>query len=459
MNQSHIPSLEIQITPLWEKDTVSSAFVTISLKNQDFRSEEILCSFLDEIYSIPSAIDWKSLHISDEHGNIEIRHNSCPEQHQIVHQLILGRKTVGMIRISYRANFAPARPNPVLDMGQESGGITGSGYCWMPSFSEQNYKLHLEFSHEELPQEVRTLWAHGEDCSQLTIQGDALQKVFYCIGIVDCVEQGNFGYYWIRRKGFDATEIGQWTSQVFLKMADFFEDSKETYKIFARARSCRISGGTALNRSYTYIYDPENLPSFTQLKFLFPHEMVHNWVLLYDEPYGTCTWYIEGMADYYSMILPWRFGLISREELLAQLNEKADQYYRNPCIALTNLRLGNLLFHDLEATNVPYGRGLFYLMEVDHRIREKTSGQRCLDDVMLEILHRYREDKHLQNRAWLDAIDKVAGFDETERFLAICQGEIILPDLSCFTGADLSVEEVDAYMRRNHMSCKTYQFY
>ena len=456
MNLADCPSLHVIVLPEWENNTVSSARVSLCLKVPSLQPGELLCSFLDEIYAIPTAIQWDSLEIKDNVGNLEVRHFHQTGQHEIYHQLFVKRKTEGPILLTYRAAFAPARPNPVLDMGQEPGGVTGSGYCWMPSFPKNVYQLHMEFSRANLPQGVRALWAHGEDCTNLFIREDGLQKVFYCFGKVDCVEHGSFGYYWIAREGVDASPIAHWTAKVFLKMADFFQDSGESYKIFARARSCRMSGGTALNRSYTYIYDPQNPPPFTQLKFLFSHEMVHNWALLFNEPYGTCTWYIEGMAEYYSLVLPWRMGLVSREELLIQLNERAEQYYCNPCIEFTNLHLGNLLFHDLEATTVPYGRGLFYLMEMDHRIRTKTSEKYCLDDVMLKLLHDYRKNPHIQNRVWLEAVSKIAGYDETERFLAMCQGIVIPPELSCFTGANFAFQKRNAFTRREKKPCHIY---
>ena len=74
---------------------------------------------------------------------------------------------------------------------------------------------------------------------------------------------------------------------------------------------------------------------------------MHNWVTLLDEPFGTCTWYVEGMAEFYCLVLPWRFGLASREELLEQLNDRAEQYYENQmCIrdrATTREQMDNAL--------------------------------------------------------------------------------------------------------------------
>ena len=233
-------------------------------------------------------------------------------------------------------------------------------------------------------------------------------------------------------------------------------DEGETYKIFARARKCHTSGGVAGIRSYTYIYDPEHLPDFEALKFLFAHEMVHNWVQLNDKPYGTCTWYVEGMAEYYSLVLPWRFGLVTREEVKHQLESRMKQYYENPCRLLSNQQLGNLLFQDLEATDVPYGRGMFYLMQVDKRIREKTNGIKNLDCVMKRMQEKVKENENAQNLVWIKAVEEETGLDEMEYLLLLSQGELILPEFSCFEGAGFEVEECDAVARRSGEACKSY---
>lgn len=43
--------------------------------------------------------------------------------------------------------------------------------------------------------------------------------------------------------------------------------------------------------------------------------MVHNWPQLNDNPYGVTTWYSEGTAEYYSVLLPLRLGLMTDDEL------------------------------------------------------------------------------------------------------------------------------------------------
>ena len=75
------------------------------------------------------------------------------------------------------------------------------------------------------------------------------------------------------------------------------------------------SGGTALYRSYLFGWNTTQPCSLEDKKTILAHEMVHNWPQLNDNPYGVTTWYSEGTAEYYSVLLPLRLGLMTDDEL------------------------------------------------------------------------------------------------------------------------------------------------
>ena len=453
-----LPRLKADITPFWENDTVGGAEVKLCLDGVCIQEGETILSFNEELYGIPSSVKWDTLTFSDDLGALKVRQESQCIQHQLERKIAADRKTEGAVRVCWQNQFLPARPNPVMDMGQEAGGVSGSGMNWMPCLTEKEYQLEMCISKDKMPEDTRVVWTFGEDKISRVMKKEDLQETFYYFGRMQSVEKKNFGYYWFEREGFDASEIASWTAEVFLQMAEFFQDDGENYKIFARARQCRRSGGTALKRSYSYIYDPQNLPSMSELKFLFPHEMVHNWAQMEDKPYGTCTWYVEGMAEFYCLVLPWRMGLASREELLRELNDRAEQYYENPCRDYPAKELGDLLFKDLEATTVPYGRGFFYLLQIDSRIREKTDGEKSLDDVMLALLNRSSKGELLQNEAWLEELGKVLDGDIAGEFEAMMNGAVIPPVMDAFEGADIRITEKEGTARRTEEACRTYIF-
>jgi predicted metalloprotease with PDZ domain len=116
---------------------------------------------------------------------------------------------------------------------------------------------------------------------------------------------------------------------------------------------------------------------------------VHNWPELAGDHADT-SWYTEGTAEYYSVVLSYRAGLITPEEFLRRVNEHAAGYYLNPLQGLTNRGADAIYWKDSRAGHVPYGRGFMYLAAVDARIRARSGHKRSLDDVVLKLLERTR---------------------------------------------------------------------
>jgi predicted metalloprotease with PDZ domain len=185
---------------------------------------------------------------------------------------------------------------------------------------------------------------------------------------------------------------------------------------------------------------------------------VHNWISLNDTPFGTCTWYVEGMAEFYSAVVPWRMGIVTKEELLAELNKRASQFYENPYIHTPNEVLGRNLMSNKEMTRVPYGRGFFYMTHADAEIRKATQGEKCLDDVMQEIRAMFKRDPQLQNDAWLCAYGKIVGREQAEAELANLQnGGEIIPQAECF-GGEIQACETCGIQRESGAACRMWRF-
>ncbi|MBQ2720500.1 MAG: hypothetical protein IJF23_03085, partial [Clostridia bacterium] len=312
--------------------------------------------------------------------------------------------------------------------------------------------LGIGFDISDLSEDCSCVWTYGGS-GRFDVKGDVLSSSNFCVGKIKRFENGKFGYYWLDDT-VDLSETAAMAEKIFTDFSGFFGDTDGPYRIFARCRETSVCGGTAADRSYAYIYAPEKHPSKEELKLLFAHEIVHNWTTMSDIPYGICTWYQEGIADLYSTLLLYRNGMLTRDELLFDLNSKARQYYENPCIYLSNGQLGKLLFKDLEATTVPYGRGFFYLLSVDRDIRMATDGKKTLDDIVKKLLSINKPD----NEAWLSELEKIGLADARAKFDRMCSGEIIAPVLSCFDGADIEITQTHSVRRRTGEECTVWEF-
>ncbi len=353
--------------------------------------------------------------------------------------------------LAYRVKPVPAGGNPVLDLGAEPGGMTGSGMTFLPEFlSDDPADFTVRWDLSALPEDASAAWTFGEHRRG---GGKTLTESFYACGLLDGVRAGNFRYFWLRNDALLDTAVT--AAKLFRMEADFFSDGGEPYAIFARRVPFPVKpGGTALERSYLYLYNsPEQLDS--SLLFLFAHEMVHNWITLPDEPYGTTTWYVEGMAEFYSTVLPWRAGLVSADALCRELNSRAKDYWENPAIRTPNLVLGENFLADLEMTKVPYGRGFFYLTSADAAIRRATDSERSLDDVMRALKDLSPETDG--NEAWIAEYGKYVGTDTARReYERLRDGGIMTPQTDCFPG--ISVRKKEGRVRGTEEPCELWEF-
>jgi predicted metalloprotease with PDZ domain len=136
------------------------------------------------------------------------------------------------------------------------------------------------------------------------------------------------------------------------------------------------------------------------------HELVHEWLHL-DGPAEEVTWFVEGAADYYSLVLPLRDGMLDEEAFLLAINLEARECYANPRRNLPLRQAQELFFSDFLAHRLPYARGMFYLVDLDARLRRATSGHQCVDDVVRDVLRSRRAGERVGLEQWCARVQEV----------------------------------------------------
>lgn len=86
---------------------------------------------------------------------------------------------------------------------------------------------------------------------------------------------------------------------------------------------------------------------------------------------------------------------------------------------------------DWRAQRIPYGRGLFYLIDTDHRIRKASDGRRSVDDLVLELLDRQRAGRESSAEEWVELVADELGEAGLRAYEAMLAGQWVLPDLDC----------------------------
>lgn len=447
MKETALRALNIQLAPHSGDGSgfVDHMDVVITVERPDIQAEKELFFLNSNTVTIPFCAVPGGFDLSDADGPVAYTVRQEVDGFLEREHYSSCRAISGDLVVRYRA-LARVQPegyrsSPYFDLVSEEGGVNGAGVTFLPQFGSESYRVSLQWDLSEMPEGSIGVWCMQEgNFENLVIAAKDICFSYYAAGLLHSIKQDNFAFYWLSKPPFPIEAAAEKIQTLFLYMADFFRDTGEPYKVFARKNRSASQGGTAGLRSYLFGYNEKDAPTVDSLLNLFAHEMVHNWPKLEDEPYGTATWYPEGTAEYYSVVLPSRAGLTTPRQALEQLNKKTGDYYSNPKRGMSNAEAAKEFWNDRRVQRIPYGRGMLYIINTDARIRRASDGRRCVDDVVLAILRRTAAGEKCGNEVWLELVGKELGCDETPAFEQAMSGERIVPEEGCFNGAFAAVE-------------------
>ncbi len=160
-------------------------------------------------------------------------------------------------------------------------------------------------------------------------------------------------------------------------------------------------GGSCLTNSFmAYATNHAGL-DLRAVKYLFVHELLHRWIGMEIENAAEEReyWFSEGFTDYYTYKSLLKFGLISLDEWLDEINKSVFfAHYTSPLKARPNSDLNYERFWNggQDWEKLPYRRGCLFAFYLDLELKRSTGGKHNLDDVMRELLSRCRADRSLK---------------------------------------------------------------
>lgn len=439
---------KIRLKPYWKDNTVDRMDVVMNITGLVCKHGELLCSMQSETVSIPGC-EAENLRLSDERGIIPVQEFEEQPYPYKWRRWNAQRNTEGAIQISYTVRPRVLKTTdicgPYFDFRAEEGGANSAGISILMDI-ENAGACELLWDLSAMPEGSRGICTFGEN----EIKTDTLEQLrlcYFAMGQLNAIEEGDFGFYWMSQPPFDVKEVAEYTRKLFGHMQKFFRDTEKIYRIFVRKDPFLTSGGTALYRSYMFGWNTTQPCSLEDKKSILAHEMVHNWPDLNDNPYGTTTWYAEGTAEYYSVLLPLRLGLITDEDAIKELQKRTDKYYANPTRELSDEEAAAICWKDRRAQRLVYGRGMIFFINTDIQIRKATNGVHNVDDVVLDILEQKRTGVVLGNEVFLDAVKRISGLDVRSEWEAMHIGKEIVPLNGGFDGrfavAPKEIEETD----------------
>jgi dipeptidyl aminopeptidase/acylaminoacyl peptidase len=404
---------------------------------------EVLGLYVTEVVGIPFCKFTAEPVFTDDLGQVETIHGEEIESRTYIktRSFTTLRDLKGDLRYEYTIlpRIVPKdyRSSPYFDLQAEPGGADGAGLTFLVTpgaEEEEKWDVSLSWDLPKMPEGAKGIWSYGSG-EKKKLNLNEIKFSFYAVGMLNAEEEGEFGFYWFGSPPFDIKEAVQRLRQLFAYMSTFFKDTRAEFKIIARRNSFDGTGGTALPRSFLFGYSEKNSLTVDGIVNLLAHEMVHTWPHIEDEPMGIATWYNEGCAEYYSIMLPYRAGVFTRDELKAQIASRGYSYYSNPTGNRSNADLAKTYWKDRRTQRAPYGRGVFYIANTDAKIRRTSGGKHSVDDVVLEILEMARNEKKPAVEDWVKIVSRFTGEDESGDYEKMVSGTLIVPYPQAFDGA------------------------
>jgi predicted metalloprotease with PDZ domain len=220
--------------------------------------------------------------------------------------------------------------------------------------------------------------------------------------------EGKVSTWWLTTPGFDVVTFTRSVGTTYDVLAQAFDAPAHPYRVFLRAHAYRGANGSAHPGSFVLAVNAEQ-PVDEGAQFVtVAHELVHRWLSLDGSP-DEVTWFVEGSADYYSLVVPLRAGLLDADAALREVNLAARSGYASPLRHLTLAEASRSYWSDFRAHRLAYVRGMFYLADLDRRLR--TAGT-SLDDVVRRIVRRRREGEYVGIERWCADLTAILGGDE-----------------------------------------------
>ncbi|MEU5031799.1 hypothetical protein [Streptomyces milbemycinicus] len=447
------PSITITLEPQVTGGAATGVGVSYVLCGVDLAEGDTLCRLPEIVVGVDGArVADEGVRASDEAGPLKLVHHKDEATPAYTYRRWqTNRATQGDITVEY---FAPVRVvtpattnGPLFDLRVEGQGISGGGVTFLAlPEHEGDFDTEVGWDLRQLPPGSRGVTSHGEGTVRRTATLESLTYTFYIaggIGSYPAEPDGTFGMLWLSEPKFDAVDVGAHIKRLYDEMCAFFREPAPGYRVFVRKHPFPGNGGSAFpgSRGFMFGWSEAEQQSTEALKRLLAHETVHNWPFLQGEP-ADISWYTEGTAEYYSLVLPHRSGVIDDNTFLELLNARAHGYYGNPLQTLTNDEAATRYWGDWRAQKVPYGRGLFYLIDLDHKIRRTSQRRRGVDDLVLDVLERQRAGQHVTTEDWVAMVVEELGEAGRLDFKAMTAGQWILPDLDCL-GPRFVAQEVD----------------
>lgn len=404
---------------------VRGILVTWRLDDVALDEGDVLAQLPLSIAGAPTLdLDDEAVTATDEGGRLPlVRSLGEDEDGDALHVWRVGRPTSGSVSVSYLAEPVAGEPRaatPPLELRAEGGGLSGALKCFVllpPGPEDLTFDLRwvappLEGRATSGPGSWTAVSSLGEDDGTAgELSGAGLERLGDTYAMCGDLgrhrhRDGRLSTWWLTSPGIDVEAFSARLGTTYQVMAEAFDAAAHPYRVFLRTHPHRGGSAAAHPASFVMSMNPANPLDEGSLFETIAHELVHEWLHL-DGSAEEVTWFVEGSADYYSLVLPLREGMLDDDAFLQAVNLEARECYANLRRGLTMAEAQPLFFSDFLAHRLPYARGMFYLADLDARVRRATGGARSVDDVVRDVVRRRRVGERVGLEEWCGLVEEL----------------------------------------------------
>lgn len=442
--EPELPRLEITLRPSKTADPgpVGAVDVTMRIDPVDAKGPSLRMPLVvGNVETVANSLS--HLQAEDSAGSLALRSDTLGAPGSETKVWTAKRQVEGALILQYRAplelRLAPRGAAPPLELRGHEASFSGAGstFLILPEGNDPR-RISVRWDLSALPAGSKAV----SNVEQLdgspaaAVPPPDLERSFFMAGQIGHYREpsggGHFRAAWQGVPPFDPTALMAWSGRLHQHFNAFFQvPEPRTFTVFLRPNAVNPGGGVGLADAFVATFDKGT--DGEALKLTLAHEMFHTFAPAIREPGGLeSSWFGEGLATHYQRVLPFRFGQISAEQFLDNLNSTAARYYTSAMAEVPNSEVPRRFWEDTRIRTLPYDRGALYFAEVDDRIKTRSRGERSLDDLLLAMTRLQRTGEALSNSDWEALLKSELGDEGVRDFRAMLDGRPPLPDSDAF---------------------------
>lgn len=435
----------IRVLPAQDEKKIESIEVSETISGEGWDAGQTLLEMPHVTSNVTTVAERiENIEASDDDGALRLSYRDSDEGGSKRRQWFADRPAAGSVNVRYRVPMVEALATrgaaPPIEIRTEGGAFSGGGATFLLRPPSGSYRLQMDWDFAALP-------PGAVGVSSLdTVSGEVLpvatlDSAYFMAGMVGKypARPNGSGFFsaWQGKPPFDAAELMAWTERLREHYERFFKVERTPYGVFLRRNLVNPGGGIGMYRSFVVTYGEERGSDPTELKFTLAHEMFHTFQPMMAREDGiddslSASWFNEGLAVFYQRALPFRYGMVSEEDYLRDLNYHAARYYTNALGNAPNSEVTKRFWEDTRIRTLPYDRGFLYFATVDDAVRKTSSGKRSLDDLMLEVHGRQRNGMTVMQADWEAALRRELGEPGVAALRDMLEGKAPLPASDAF---------------------------